>query len=264
MSDFFTSLIALQPFASKTTGKAVERIQGISPGTKKGLYAERTSAFGGKLPSTLVNGLQAYWNLDANGNAQVGPWNETDVGFGLQYSHIAGKVGSGAHQHHIFAGFGLAMQKATPPYTLSLPRPYSLTCWFKAFNDTQTFGAGILMGTALGLSTNLYVVTGSAGFVRVNIGGTPAPTDYPISVWHNVVVTAPTSGNPQIYVNGALAGSGGVLDPFVLSVVGGGYNNQAFIGDIDEVGAWNRVLTSTEIAELYNGGTGTSYPFGTS
>jgi hypothetical protein len=33
------------------------------------------------------------------------------------------------------------------------------------------------------------------------------------------------------------------------------------MGDIDEVGIWSRVLTSTEVTQLYNGGAGLQYPF---
>jgi len=39
---------------------------------------------------------------------------------------------------------------------------------------------------------------------------------------------------------------------------------QFFKGIIDEVGIWNRALTSTEISELYNSGNGLQYPFGIS
>jgi hypothetical protein len=34
-----------------------------------------------------------------------------------------------------------------------------------------------------------------------------------------------------------------------------------FDGTIDEVGIWNRSLSSSEVSELYNGGSGASYPF---
>ena len=37
---------------------------------------------------------------------------------------------------------------------------------------------------------------------------------------------------------------------------------QAWIGDTDEVGIWNRSLTPSEINQLYNNGTGFAYPFG--
>jgi hypothetical protein len=34
-----------------------------------------------------------------------------------------------------------------------------------------------------------------------------------------------------------------------------------FTGSIDEVGFWNRALTSAERASIYNSGTGKAYPF---
>ena len=33
-------------------------------------------------------------------------------------------------------------------------------------------------------------------------------------------------------------------------------------GSIDEMGVWNRILTPTEIGQLYNSGNGLAYPFG--
>ena len=35
-----------------------------------------------------------------------------------------------------------------------------------------------------------------------------------------------------------------------------------FIGNVDEYGLWSRVLTSTEVTEIWNNSNGLSYPFG--
>jgi hypothetical protein len=40
-------------------------------------------------------------------------------------------------------------------------------------------------------------------------------------------------------------------------------NSREWQGLIDEVGVWSRALTTTEIAQLYNSGTGLQYPYGT-
>lgn len=53
----------------------------------------------------------------------------------------------------------------------------------------------------------------------------------------------------------------GNSEPFYI---GAAYNNAAlkwFDGSIDEVGLWARLLSNTDILNLYNGGTGQSYPF---
>ena len=45
-------------------------------------------------------------------------------------------------------------------------------------------------------------------------------------------------------------------------VLGANYfGSGRFDGSMDEFGLWNRVLTSTEIGHLWNGGAGTTYPF---
>jgi hypothetical protein len=43
----------------------------------------------------------------------------------------------------------------------------------------------------------------------------------------------------------------------------GNFNNGQFSSaNVDEVGVWNRVLTSAEVTQLYNSGAGLQYPFG--
>jgi len=39
------------------------------------------------------------------------------------------------------------------------------------------------------------------------------------------------------------------------------YNSNYWTGSLDEVGIWNRALTDTEVSQLYNSGSGRSYPF---
>lgn len=86
--------------------------------------------------------------------------------------------------------------------------------------------------------------------------------------WHLIVCTF--DGNyAKIYVDGNLNNTSNlwkhkiiycVEDQFVIGNRTGADDIQ-FGGYIDEVGIWNRALTSTEVAELYNGGNGNAYPF---
>jgi hypothetical protein len=46
-----------------------------------------------------------------------------------------------------------------------------------------------------------------------------------------------------------------------LSIGARADGNTAFDGRIDEVGIWSRVLTASERTQLYNGGSGITYPF---
>jgi Concanavalin A-like lectin/glucanases superfamily len=80
------------------------------------------------------------------------------------------------------------------------------------------------------------------------------------------MVTVTKNGTAlAFYVNGSAAGTCTMSsDPAFTSItqyIGGDTGGAAFYGCIDEVGYWNRVLTAAEIAQLYNGGIGLSYPF---
>jgi len=47
---------------------------------------------------------------------------------------------------------------------------------------------------------------------------------------------------------------------FLIGAIHGG--GDYMDGLVDEVGIWNKVLTSGEITDLYNSGSGLAYPFG--
>jgi hypothetical protein len=83
-------------------------------------------------------------------------------------------------------------------------------------------------------------------------------SDY--GVWHFGVVTYDSStGIAQIYIDGSLdtsANTGGTGTPANVSIGVSPYGGTLFNGSLDEIGLWNRVLTSGEISSLYNSGTG--------
>jgi len=75
--------------------------------------------------------------------------------------------------------------------------------------------------------------------------------------------------NLYIYINGVLNSSstiGGVQSTTAINTFIGDRSTSGlanFPGTIDEVGIWNRSLTAEEITDLYNVGSGNSYPFTT-
>jgi hypothetical protein len=101
-------------------------------------------------------------------------------------------------------------------------------------------------------------------------------TSVATSTW--VYITCVYTGSVQrLYINGVEEGtaltytmsgySRSTLSCFSLGAyqdtTGGGASNW-YSGLIDEVGIWSRALTSTEITELYNSGSGLQYPFSAS
>ena len=84
--------------------------------------------------------------------------------------------------------------------------------------------------------------------------------------WYLVSMTKSGSSEFKFYLNQAQQGpfdpSDSDLDPNSV-YIGGDDTNEGFYGKIDELGIWKRVLTQSEISELYNNGTGKTYPFDT-
>lgn len=89
------------------------------------------------------------------------------------------------------------------------------------------------------------------------------------SRWQMVTITQNASGT-NIYVNGTLYGSNSLLlnaNTANLTIGGKSLNDWTgpdrwWKGGIDEVAVWNRTLSSSEISDLYNSGTGIFYVSG--
>jgi hypothetical protein len=81
--------------------------------------------------------------------------------------------------------------------------------------------------------------------------------------WHHVAITY-QNGSQQLYADGVLVGTSAYPGPLPLNaasvVIGGiegfGPYHHRWVGDIDEVSIYNRVLDCAEIAAIFNGGPG--------
>ena len=114
-----------------------------------------------------------------------------------------------------------------------------------------------------GTDKKIYVQTRNSGKSWVNevVSSTIEP-----SVWTMLTVTFNSATKDiNLYLNGTYNASGNwdtISNPGETIVYIGGYF-QNFSGLIDETGFWSRLLTNEEITELYNSGSGLTYPFPT-
>lgn len=106
--------------------------------------------------------------------------------------------------------------------------------------------------------------------IRLRMTSSGTELNYPITegnftgVWTHLVIIV-NSTISILYVNGSQVqtGPGNALieDVVMLNIGQRNDGSASFDGKIDEVGIWNRTLTSSEITELYNSGNGITYPF---
>ena len=116
--------------------------------------------------------------------------------------------------------------------------------------------------TILNLYSNNSIVFGtnsSGNFFRSGQGTTVTSTSaMSTNTWHNVVLTADTSGNVSLYLDGSAAGTGSsgtamYNDNNQSDLIGAyGTIDQPMDGRIDEVRIYSDVLTATEVGHIYN------------
>jgi hypothetical protein len=103
---------------------------------------------------------------------------------------------------------------------------------------------------ANGGNNDLPVVGGGAGYPAINT-----------NVWHHVVLVSKYLNTAELWVDGVLQQSGTVpnlrnSDQRLFIGENSGATNRRWKGQIDDVGIWRRALSPTEIASIYNSGTG--------
>ena len=232
--------------------------------------------------SSLSTSIKAYWKLDeASGTRfdQIGTNNLTD------YNNVGQIVGI----RNQAASFVLANSSLLSIGTSSDLKVgtgnYSISGWFYAastsgasqrsiiskgnaasFNDAE-FNLSINNGASPVVTFRVYSDGTSTGDTLVNatsFGGISLNTFYHFVAWHSnnshIGISINLSVNTAPYTFGTLASVTGV---FYLGGIGtntgGGVNQSALDGRVDEVGVWNKVLTSIERSNLYGGGTGNTY-----
>jgi len=148
---------------------------------------------------------------------------------------------------------------------------FTYSIWFKsAVIDGEFLNPFIFSITNASAYFGLWIhstPSGNTNKVEITYNGTTEVTtiDGTSNASYQHLVITQTNSNIKYYLNGSL------LDNFNVTELTGDSTNiylgqssssHEYKGDMDEFGIWNRVLTSTEITELYNSGAGLTYPFG--
>lgn len=209
----------------------------------------------------VLDGLVAYWKmdeagsvprLDSSGNAHTLAVNGT-VNSG------AGKINNGAVTNGAGANF-LSCADAV----FSGVAPFTAFVWFApavanaSLYIISHYNPGLLQGWAIRQDS-----TSNNFQLRINADLLyPGVTIVP-GTFYLVIITIEATQRTIRVNNGAdvVAAADVPLNPAVNFVVGGNSAGGTFSGTLDEVGIYNRVLTSAEKDALWNAGAGKQYPF---
>lgn len=213
-------------------------------------------------PFLLTDNIIAYYKLDGNSNDATGNGhNGTDTS--MTYSATNAVINTAGQ----FSGSGkiLVADHADFDGTTAV----TMAAWVKFSSLTSQqiiFSKSNAGGTAY-----MYLAKNAGNKITASVdteahsivGGTTIGT----STKYFCVVTY-DGATLKLYLNGASDATNvsyaGALTPGTGSVaIGelGDLNTQYTSGTIDEVGWWSRALSSTEITQLYNSGSGRQYPF---
>lgn len=216
---------------------------------------------------TLTTGLVSYYRMEGDSTDFFGSNNGTDasMSYGSGYGKVnqgVGLNGSNSYSHTAsIIPVGTSAASVSAWVNLgSLPFPGAYVIWSQT-NDATTGDFQI------GVNTNGFFVNAinnSGTHYQKAVGMSPAT-----STWYNVVGTF-GSGQITLYVDGVNEGS-----VSVPGTIGTSDNAQIgrqdmsgyyyyLPGDVDEVGLWTKTLSSQEVPDLYNGGTGDTMESGLS
>jgi len=215
------------------------------------------SAAGTNSGSTLNAGIVGAWGFNGNLNDASGTRNGTENG---TISFVAGKNGQCAE----FSGTAYVSLSDSP---LTGSGGFSLFCWVKCDN---TFGGypGIFACGAEAQQEAVFLALTPAGKVIGTLYALPSGLESTDAVndgnWHHIGLIS-TAGSFQLYIDGSANGPDqtftynlGAEYAYFGKVYPGG---DVLEGKIDDFYLWNRALTTAEVSELYNSGSGKVYPF---
>jgi len=115
----------------------------------------------------------------------------------------------------------------------------------------------------VGYGIDSVVIFNGDGRIRFYTGGLATADLYSTNslsanTWHHVVCTYDTNGDKKIYIDGVeendISTSGSISTNGLRLTIGAKYvgsYSHFFIGNIDEIAIWNKVLTSCDVAGIY-------------
>ena len=220
----------------------------------------------------LADNLISYWKMDesSDGSGAVTRNDSHSTNHLTDNNTIAsgtGIISNGADIEKDNTEFLSVADNAS----LSITGDYSISLWYKPETAPVSDQAHALFSKSIA-EYHLDYENGAPGGLRLRCWNNSNPAIQAVDLGtgtfkHIVLVYSDSGDTATFYVNassiGAPAQTSNPTDSTNDLRLGrrGGSADMYADGIIDEVGLWNRALTSDEVTSLYNGGAGFAYPF---
>ena len=204
----------------------------------------------------LTNGLVSVWELDeVDGEVAVESFGHNDCSIHGAQPNQQGIVG----KSYYFDGADYLKSSRNVGFSGNSPR--SVSAWAKRTAENSD---KFILYSGTWSSDNKYTFWYYSS-LRVDFHGTSHNTSFvmPINEWVHIVATYDGSIS-RAYINGVPASTPSytkVINTLNTPMEIGGEESRGrnWTGYIDQVAVWNRVLTESEISQLYNSGNGLPY-----
>lgn len=226
----------------------------------------------------LIDSIVSYWKLDeSSGNAADSAGSNTLTNANVTYT--TGKINNGATFDSTSDTLSIADASQSG---LDITGNFSISMWVNfttlpASGEYQyLYSKWASTGNQRGIHIYYYNPAGTRQLtVDLSADGSTAETiasnqSFSTSTWYHVVFTfTAATSKYNFYVNASALGEQtgaktAILNNTAAASIGNEPTDTKNIkGMIDEVGIWSKVLSGTEVTELYNSGSGFSYPFST-
>ena len=221
--------------------------------------------------NSLLTGLLAYWDFEETSGSIVDEINNYSLSaYNTPTYSVTGKINDSVSFSRASDQRFYNYSALSDMYDTIGTNDVSCSVWLKITGDTNVQrGVVALRGNYY---INIYLDTSNKFRVSTNITGT---TGYVISndvmstdTWYHIVYLFDRDSTLRFYINGVLqtstfdissaSATSIAWDEEGYTILGnfGTSSSYAFSGVIDELGVYNRLLTTDEIAELYNSGNG--------
>lgn len=206
----------------------------------------------------VTSGLVANYSFNnGNANDDAGGINGTVSGASLTSDRFGNP-----NKAYLFNGNAF-INCGNPSAVASLTTAYSISAWFKRSSFTTQYEVIAAKWDYTSASEHMFMATNNNHLSWATPGpgnsGSSDTSNLLANTWVHAVITWSTGGQVRTYINGVLSGSiqlssytMNITTPVNFMIGAQAATTRNFNGSIDDVKIYNRVLSPSEVTQLYN------------